>query len=495
MAADSTPEQLVQTCAAYQRDVALVHLDTPPGETREARLAEAMARVSEAYTAPALEVLHSQLTAAPASHQEMLRRLRGWALTMHVQHALLPVQREIQDWQRTAVCLVDEEPIPLRASFTAMATETRRDRRAAIEQAVCLQLGALNALFEDQFKGLTSLTEHLGYASPEAFWTDTLPAEPAAHQDLATHILQSTRDVYADLLTWAVRRRLRIPPGQLRRHDILALFTFPEYQAYYQPGTVVPGLQMCLRALGLDPYVDGRLEWRERAAHFGPPAALALHIPDEIVLSYAQVSGVKGAEALASASGRALLWAYASPDLPALSRVLGDSAWPESNAQLLAELLADPQWLHHYFGVSVDSNYAAWHRLDRLFRLRRYLGRFLYTRHLYTTNSLAGASEAYRDIMMDACLVDYPQEYYLLDWDWQYTTLTSLRGWSLAYALLEMLREQFATDWFRIYDTGEWLRQYWYSALGERVEALRDQLIGSAWDGELLAAALVREDV
>lgn len=494
MAVDSTPEQLVRLCATYQRDVALAHLDTPPGEAREERLAEAMARAAEAYSTATLEALQSQLAAAPPTHQETLRRLRAWALALRVQQALWPVQREISAWQRAAVCLVDEEPIPLRASFHAMATETRRERRAAIEQAVCLQLRALNDLFESQFKGLTALTEHLGYAALEAYWADVLAVEPAAHHDLATHILASTRDVYAELLTWAVRRRLRIPPGQLRRHDILALFTFPEYQSYYQPGTVVPGLQMSLREMGLTPSVDGRLEWRARAAHFGPPVALALHIPDEIVLSYAEVGGLKGAEAFAGASGRALLWAYTAPELSEVSRLLGDPAWPESNAQLLAELLADRRWLHHHFGVSVDSNYGAWRRLDRLFRLRRHLGRFLYTRHLYTANSLAGASEAYRDIMMDACLVDYPQEYYLLDWDWQYTTLTVLRGWSLAYVLLGMLREQFAEDWFRNPDAGEWLRQYWYSALGERLEAVRDQLSGSAWDGELFAIALMRED-
>jgi hypothetical protein len=54
----------------------------------------------------------------------------------------------------------------------------------------------------------------------------------------------------------------------------------------------------------------------ERPAHFGPPAALALHIPDDIVLSYAPVQGLQGAEAFASASGRALLWAFTSPELP-----------------------------------------------------------------------------------------------------------------------------------------------------------------------------------
>ena len=43
---------------------------------------------------------------------------------MHVRSALLPMQREIQTRQRTTICLVDEEPIPLRASFAAMAAET-----------------------------------------------------------------------------------------------------------------------------------------------------------------------------------------------------------------------------------------------------------------------------------------------------------------------------------------------------------------------------------
>src|SRR4029434_1173716 len=199
--------------------------------------------------------------------------------------------------QRTAVCLVDGEPIPLRASFAAMAAETRRDRRAAIEAAVRLALREINALFESHFTAQHTLVEPLGYASPEALWADILPTAPATLQDVATQLLASTEEVYRDLLTWAVRRRLDLPPGQLRRHDMLALFTFPDYQAYYQPGTVVPGLQRCLREMGLAPEVGGRLAWRERAAHFGPPAALALHIPDDIVLSYAPVQGLQGAEA------------------------------------------------------------------------------------------------------------------------------------------------------------------------------------------------------
>src|SRR5262245_11055200 len=185
MAVDNVSEHLLQTCVTYQRNVALIHLDTPPGDAREARLAEAMAQCAEAITPAAIEALQRLRTEAPASQQEAVQRLQGWALSMHIRSALLPIQREIQTRQRSAICLVDEEPIPLRASFAAMAAETRRDRRATIETAVGLQLRDLNELFEAQFKALSALAEPLRYASLEALWTDILPVESATLHDVA----------------------------------------------------------------------------------------------------------------------------------------------------------------------------------------------------------------------------------------------------------------------------------------------------------------------
>jgi hypothetical protein len=93
--------------------------------------------------------------------------------------------------------------------------------------------------------------------------------------------------------------------------------------------------------------------------------------------------------------------------------------------------------------------------------------------------------------MMDACHVDYPQEYYLLDWDWEYSTLTTLRSWSLAATVLEMLQTQFAGDWFRNPDMSAWLQEYWASVLGERLEEVRDGLLGTTWDAEIGARALL----
>jgi hypothetical protein len=247
--------------------------------------------------------------------------------------------------------------------------------------------------------------------------------------------------------------------------------------------------------MGLDPRVDGRLVPRRRADIFGLPDAVAVRIPDEIVLSHGQVSGLKGAEAYASAYGRALLWAYTSEDLPEVARCLGDQAMPAGNAQLLAEMVALPAWLQHYLRVSVDGNYRPWRHLDRLYRLRRQLGRFLYTRHLYHHASLAGAQEAYREIMQDACQVDHAAAYYLLDWDWQYTSLTFLRSWGMAYGVLAAVQQQFAVDWFRDPEAGEWLCALWRQALGERVEDLWQRLYGTAWEASLFAALLTNEEL
>jgi hypothetical protein len=495
MAEGTHPAQLLEVCAAYQRDVALAQIDLPVGERREARLAELLRHGAEHCSSAALAEFRGVLTAAPTAARSVLEPLYAWSLMLHMQAVLVPQQREIQAHQRTAVCVVDDEVIPLFASFAAMAREQRRDRRAAIEAAVGEQLEAINGLFATQFETLQRFPPSLEYPSLEALWTDVTRADIPAQEDFVSRLLSATQEVYVDLLHWAVRRRLGIPPGQLRRHDMLALFTFDAYQQYYQPDGLLSALLACFQDMGLDPRADGRLVLRQRAAEFGPPVALALHIPDEIVLSYSPVGGFKGAEAFATAYGRALLWAYTAAELPLSQRLCGEAALLVSNAQLFADLIMSPRWLRHYLRIQVDRNYWSWLRLDRLYRLRRQLGRFLYARYLSTAGTLAGASEAYREIMMQACQVDYPAAYYLVDWDWQYTSLAFFRGWSVAYGLLETIRQQFDDDWFRHPDAGGWLRTYWHSAMGESVVDLLTHFWGSGWDASHIAARLISDQV
>jgi hypothetical protein len=65
----------------------------------------------------------------------------------------------------------------------------------------------------------------------------------------------------------------------------------------------------------------------------------------------------------------------------------------------------------------------------------------------------------------------------------------------VAYGLLEGIRRQFDTDWFRNADAGEWLRRYWQSALGEPVADLLTYFWGEGWDASVVAAHLMSEEV
>lgn len=494
MASADSPEQLLDACKTYHRIVALAHLETPPGETRDARLAEAMAQMEPACTIPALRAFANFGANAPQAQRLAMRRLNAWGLGMHVQQRLRPAWQSAQSRLYDATCYVDEEAIPLRHAFAHMTAERRRDQRAAIESAVVAQLGTVNESFEAYFEAHRRTVADLGFDSLDGLWRCIADIDTAAQQDAATEVLDETREVYVDLLTWAVKQRLRLPLSQLRRHDVLALFTFTEYQQYYQPGVLVPAMQACCWHMGFDPNADSRLTWRERPNHFGPPEALALRIPDEVFFTYPPISGLKGAELWASALGRALLWAHADPDLPLVRLLLADPAIAESNACLLAELVAHPDWLRHYLSIHVDENYRLWRRLDRLYRLRRQLGRFLFTSHLYTADSLAGAADTYRDLMMEACCVDYAPEYYLLDVDWRYESVAALWSRSLACALMETLHQQFAADWFRSPDSGAWLRHHWSGALGESAsDLLQRHLDAPQWTTALFAAMLSEE--
>jgi hypothetical protein len=491
MASSDRPAQLLDACRTYHRNVALAHLDTPPGAARDARLAEALALAEPACTIPALQAIANLGANLPEAQRAAMRRLNAWGLGMHVQQRLRPAWHAAQSRLYGATCYVEEEAIPLRHAFAHMAGERRRDQRAAIESAVVAQLGTVNEPFEAYFEAHRRAAADLDFDSPDGLWRHVADIDPVAQQDSATEVLEKTREVYIDLLAWAVKQRLRLPLSQLRRHDVLALFTFDEYQQYYQPGTLIPAMQACCRHMGFDPNADGRLIWRERPAHFGPPEAIALHIPDEVVLAYPSISGLKGAELWASALGRALLWAHAAPDLPLVHRLLADPAIGDSSAHLMADLAAHPDWLRHYLSVHVDENYRLWRRLDSLYRLRRQLGRFLFTRHLYTVDSLAGAAETYRDVMMEACCVDYAPEYYLLDVDWHYEAVAALWSQSLAGVFTANLHQQFAADWFRNPDSGAWLRHHWSSALGESVNDLMHRhLDAPEWTAALFAEML-----
>ncbi len=79
-----------------------------------------------------------------------------------------------------------------------------------------------------------------------------------------------------------------------------------------------------------------------------------------------------------------------------------------------------------------------------------------------------------------------------MDWDWSLASFAMLRGWSLSYLMLDAIHLQLGDDWFRNPDSGEWLRDYWSTAMGTSVEDLHQRFAYVDWAPELFADALGR---
>jgi hypothetical protein len=96
MDADSQLQQYLETCIAYHRNVALIGLDEPLGERREARLVEAIEQGAELYSEPALADLQHLIDETPEAQRAPWQRLRAWGLMMSVRTVMLPHRRALQ---------------------------------------------------------------------------------------------------------------------------------------------------------------------------------------------------------------------------------------------------------------------------------------------------------------------------------------------------------------------------------------------------------------
>ena len=85
MLEENLPAQLLAAWAAYQRQVALASIDLPPGEQREARLAEALERCAEVTSVEAAEAFLLEPESA-----DYWERIRRWEQAARKAHASLP---------------------------------------------------------------------------------------------------------------------------------------------------------------------------------------------------------------------------------------------------------------------------------------------------------------------------------------------------------------------------------------------------------------------
>jgi len=295
------------------------------------------------------------------------------------------------------------------------------------------------------------------------------------------------------VMQWYLRRTFGIKLEAAKRHDILALFHREENDPWFAGADLVPTIQRWLNEWGWSAIDHTNLHLEQHPAVPGGAWCAPFDIPQEIRLALAPTGGMRGFAHALGETGKALFLASLPADAPIERRCFPDPALLEAQAEMLAGLVRDRHWVEIYRHVRQPGEALRLAHVERLFIVRRFIGKCLYEQALYEDSSLDGKEEAYVEGLRRACGFSYPADYFLYDVEPDFETLRCLRGWMLSAHIRGRLRQQYGEEWFREPEALEASRELWYQSPSHTLETLVKQIGGSYLDAAPVVADLLSE--
>ncbi len=390
--------------------------------------------------------------------------------------------REASDRLTTAeagqTIAADGERLPLRSAEVRIKNEPDRSRRASLESARLAAIAESVGLRREILERCHEEVRRLDFDGYTAFCHELSGIDLAALRDLTRPILSRTSDVYRELLAWYLRRRVGVELRDARRHDLVRLFRAPEFDASLPPDALREAAETPLRQMRIDPYAGGRIRVDAEPRLKKTPRAFVAtpRIPEEVILVVRPGGGPDDYTAFLHELGHALHFAYTDPRLAVEYRRLGDASVTEAFAFLLDGLLRERGWLQRFVGLDHPGDVLRFTAFHKLWFLRRYAAKLEYELILHGEGPAPRCADAYRDLLSDATMVDWPHELYLADLDPFFYAARYLRAWIFEAQLKDLLRDRFDEEWYRNDRTGPFLLALWQQGQRHTIEELATEL-------------------
>jgi len=372
-----------------------------------------------------------------------------------------------------------DEPIPFWQVSSRLALERKRVLRESLENAATSVIQGFQQVCRQFWSHLFTTVEALGYPNLIALWEELSGLDLEAFLQPLEAILRETDDTYHDRMQWHLKRALGIRLEEAKRHDILALFGREETVGWFSRADLLPCLQQWLRDWGwqAEDHTNLRIEARTEMA--GGAWCAPLEVPMDIRLPLAPAEGMRSYRQAFREAGKSLFLASLPLEARRELRCFPDPSLVEGQAELCGGLTHTPRWVQIYRHIRQPEDGLNLAQLERLYLVRRYIGKCLYERTFYEDSVLDGKEEAYRDALRRACGFTYPEAYYLYDIDPGFGTFWNVRGWTLSAFIRHQLQQQYAEDWFREPDALRALQALWRQSPYYTLEALREQMSGA----------------
>jgi len=404
---------------------------------------------------------------------EFLTRASLWAEVGDLTDRILTAEA-------TSVVSVDEGTVALRGLEPAIADEADRARRARLERARVEAIEHLNPALHERFVRLHEAASRVGARNYAALWEARSGIALDDVEKLAHGLLEKTQEMYTEVLTWMLKRKLGVAATDAQGHDLARLFRAPEFDRVLPTSGVASVLERAIGTMRIDLWAGGRIRMdaEPRPTKQARAFVTSPEVPDRVIVVIRPQGGWTDYRALLHALGHALHRAHTDPSLPVERRRLGDASQTEAFAALLECLLLEPGFARRFLEIPLAErqNFLRLVALDNLARLRRCAAMLIYERHLHETSPSPRMAEVYGELIARAAAATFPASLYLYETDPWLDTVRAFRGRVFGAQLREALRERFDEEWYRNDRTGGFLLDLWHRGLEPTVERLGAEL-------------------
>jgi hypothetical protein len=437
---------------------------TRAGLKAESRAAAIRERYAGLASRETFEQVRERALASPEGDEgRRLRYLAEFLGTACIEFRVRAASDRLATAEAVRTITLDGERIPLRAAETRIKNVADRPRRAALESARLAAVADLNGLRQEILELSHEEVRRLRAPDYTALCRQLSGIDLEALRDLVRPIQSRSRDMYEEALSWHLTRWVGVSPGEARRHDLVRLFRAPDLDRMFPPDALREAAEGPVRRMRIDPRAGGRIRVDDEPRPTKAPRAFVAtpRIPDEVILVVRPGGGPDDYAAYLHELGHALHYANTEPGLPVEFCRLGDASVTEAWAFLLDGLLRERGWLKRFLGIGQPREVLRFTALHKLWFLRRYAAKLEYEILLHAEGPGQRASEAYRALLSDATLVEWPEHTYLADVDPFFYSARYLRAWIFEAQLREVMRERFDEEWYRNDRTGPFLLSLW----------------------------------
>lgn len=450
------------------------------GLKEESQLSDVYSKYANLFTEETLETLKTDLIRSEGEERKQLSFLYEYLITAYQRQGIKHLTDKILTLEAKAtVKLPQKEEIPFRRAEVALANEQSRERRTLIDQGQRKVIRELNPLLEESWERIYDQVGKLGFSNYTDQFQKLSGINLKGLNDQMQKFLSETEELYVDVLSWALNKKMGLKLREAQKSDLSYLFRFHEYDSFFPKGWMITLIRRWGEALKLDITAQGRITFDTESRPSKSPRAFCatLDVPGQVILVILPRGGVEDYRAFLHELGHSLHFGYISHEEPFEFRWLGDSSVTEAHAFTLEHMILNPFWLKRYLDMGKETkNFLQLLHLKYLYFLRRYGAKLAYELFLHDGGSLSSKKEAYRQLLTDACKVAYDPDHYLYDVDSYFYTARYLRAWIFEAQLSWFLTENFDEDWFRNPHAGEFLLDLWKYGQRYTIEELAERI-------------------